>query len=144
MLWLHDQAMGHGLDLRDEFRSAAELAFSFLVKDLGFASAELTEHGLLFRGDGLCVDVWLIEGHEPEVATGVAVVGPDGWKGRLAWLDDLYIASGCGPAQDVPGSAPTRRSTMKRVHQQAVALLRLMTHLSAPELRQLITRCTGS
>ncbi|WP_351233241.1 hypothetical protein [Streptomyces sp. NPDC002133] len=135
--------MSRGLDQLDEFRSEVELAFSFLAEDAGFADPELTEHGLLFRAAELDVDVWLLEGREPEVATRVAVVGRDGAKGRGAWLDGLYVAAGCGPAQDVPGSATTRRSTIKRVHQQAAALRRLMTHLSPAELSQLITRCTG-
>ncbi|MFD4137334.1 hypothetical protein [Streptomyces goshikiensis] len=136
--------MGSELDLPDEFRSEVEAAFSFLLEEAGFAGPERTKHGLLFRGPGLDVDVWLFDGREPQVSTGLAAVGPDGIRGRRAWLDELYVAAGCGPAQDVPGSAPTRRSTIKRVHQHATALRRLMTGLSAPELSQLIIRFTGS
>ncbi|MFD7555523.1 hypothetical protein ACFV9E_13445 [Streptomyces sp. NPDC059835] len=136
--------MGSEMDLLDEFRSEVEVAFSFLFEEAGFASPETTEHGLLFRGPGLEVDVWLFDGREPEVATGVAAVGADGIRGQRAWLDELYVAAGCGPAQDVPGSAPTRRSTIKRVHQHAAALRRLMTGLAAPELSQLIIRFAGS
>ncbi|MFB7982816.1 hypothetical protein [Streptomyces vinaceus] len=136
--------MGSELDLPDEFRSEVEVAFSFLLEEAGFAGPERTEHGLLFRGPGLDVDVWLFDGREPQVATGVAAVGPDGFRGRRAWLDEVYVAAGCGPAQGVPGSAPTRRSTIKRVHQHAAALRRLMTGLSAPELRQLIIRFAGA
>ncbi|MGW0754307.1 hypothetical protein [Streptomyces sp. NPDC002587] len=134
--------MGSELDLPDEFRSEAEVAFSFLLEEVGFAGPERTEHGLLFRGPELDVDVWLFDGREPQVATGAAV-GPGGIRGRRAWLDELYVAAGCGPAQDVPGSAPTRLSTIKRVHQHATALRRLMTGRSAPELSQLIIRFAG-
>ncbi|MFE5772825.1 hypothetical protein ACFQ7O_31220 [Streptomyces sp. NPDC056485] len=136
--------MGNGLFLPAEFRSEVEAAFSFLLEEAGFTGPERTEHGLLFRGPGLDVDVWLFDGREPQVSTGMAAVGPDGIRGRWASLDELYVAAGCGPAQDVPGSAPTRRSAIKRVHQHATALRRLMAGLPTPGLGRLIIRCTGS
>jgi hypothetical protein len=61
------------------------------------------------RGWCLDVGVWFPGGHGPEVRTllaPVASVAPDGVRDRGVWLDKLYVVSGCGPAQDVPGSAP--------------------------------------
>ncbi|WP_328930904.1 MULTISPECIES: hypothetical protein [unclassified Streptomyces] len=117
------------------------IEFAFLVEDAGFSDAEQIDNGLVFHGAGLDVEVWFLDGHEPEVTTLVALVASDGVRSRGAWLDDLYVASGCGPAQDVPGSAPTRRATLKRVHQHAAALRRLMPQLLTAEGEQLIARC---
>ncbi|MFI8393140.1 hypothetical protein [Streptomyces sp. NPDC085540] len=141
--------MSPASDLQAEFRTEAAVAFSFLHEEAGFAHPEATEvlpfsgTALVFRGPGLDVEVQLYDGREPEVVTGLAVVGPDGGRGRRAGLDALYAAAGCGPAQDVPGQAPNRRSTLKRVGQHATALRQLMAHLSASDLSQLITRLTA-
>ncbi|MFB6558829.1 hypothetical protein ACFCYH_07985 [Streptomyces sp. NPDC056400] len=140
--------MSPAIDLQAEFRTEAAVAFSFLHEEAGFAHPEATEvlpfsgTALFFRGPGLDVEVQLYGGREPEVVTSLAVIGPDGVRGRRAELDALYVAAGCGPAQDVPGQAPNRRSTLKRVGQHATALRQLMSHLSAPDLSQLITRLT--
>jgi hypothetical protein len=112
------------------------------TRGAGFSGPEQTDNGLLFHsGAGLDVEVWYLDGHEPVVTTLVAPIASDGVRSRGAWLDDLYVASGCGPAQDVPGSAPTRRATLKRVHQHAAALRRLMPQLLSAESGQLIARC---
>ncbi|MFJ3728349.1 hypothetical protein ACIPYQ_38080 [Streptomyces sp. NPDC090045] len=138
--------MSRARDLRAEFRTKAAAAFSFLVEESGFAQPEMTESlfstgpGLLFRGPGLDVDVMFHDGREPQVVTSLAAVGPDGVRSRWAELDGLYAAAGCGPVQDVPGQAPNRRSTLKRLDQHATALRRLMAHLPAPELSQSIIR----
>jgi hypothetical protein len=58
------------------------------------------------RGWCLDVEVWFLGGHGPEVTTLLAPVASDGVRGRGVWLEKLYVVSGCGPAQDVPGSAP--------------------------------------
>jgi hypothetical protein len=42
-------------------------------------------------------------GHESEVSTLVERFTEDGAR-EAAWLECLYVAAGCGPAQDVPGS----------------------------------------
>lgn len=125
--------MGSRGDLAEEFRAEAGAAFAFLVEDAGFSSPEQTDVGLRFRSVGLHVEVWFLEGREAMVTTLVTPVSSDGTRGRGVWLDELYVASGCGPAQDVPGSAPTRRATLKRVHQHAAALRRLMPQLLTAE-----------
>ncbi|MEV6379812.1 hypothetical protein AB0M31_10405 [Streptomyces sp. NPDC051773] len=67
----------------------------------------------------------------------------DGRRGRGAWLDDLYVAGGCGPAQDVPFSAQSRRAALKRVRQHAAALYRLLPQLLGAEGELLLARCRG-
>ncbi|WP_314253530.1 hypothetical protein [Streptomyces sp. DSM 40907] len=141
--------MSPASDLQAEFRTGVAAAFSFLHEEAGFAHPEATEilpfsgTALFFRGPGLDVEVQLYDGREPEVVTSLAVVGPDGVRGRWAGLDTLYVAAGCGPAQDLPGQASNRRSTLKRVGQHAAALRRLMSRQPAPELGRLITRLTA-
>ncbi|WP_309500412.1 hypothetical protein [Streptomyces shenzhenensis] len=133
--------MGHQESLSEAFRAEARVEFAFLVEDAGFSGPEQTDVGLLFHGSGLDVEVWFLDGHEPVVETLVAPVASDGVRDRGVWLDELYVFSGCGPAQDVPGSAPTRRATLKRVHQHAAALRRLMPQLLTADGAQLIARC---
>ncbi|WP_245771754.1 hypothetical protein [Actinacidiphila guanduensis] len=115
-------------------------AFAFLVEDAGFSGPERTLHGVAFHGEGLDIEVWCPDGHEPAVYTMVFLIGPGGVHGKWAPLDDLYVAAGCGPAQDVPESAPTRRATLKRVHQHAAGLRRLLPKLLAPGGEELIAR----
>ncbi len=146
--WTDDRVMSPALDLQAEFRTGVAVAFSFLL-EVGFGHPEATEiplfsgTALVLRGPGLNVEVQFYDGREPEVVTSLAVVGPDGVRSRWAELDRLYVAAGCGPAQDVPGQAPNRRSTLKRVGQHATALRQLMSRLPAPELAQLINRLTA-
>ncbi|MGI5458570.1 hypothetical protein ACQEWB_36460 [Streptomyces sp. CA-249302] len=133
--------MGHQEGLLEAFRAEAGVEFAFLVEDAGFSGPEQTDVGLLFHSSDLDVEVWFLDGHEPVVTTLVAPVAPDGARTRGVWLDELYVLSGCGPAQDVPGSAPTRRATLKRVHQHAAALRLLMPQLLTAEGAQLIAHC---
>ncbi|MFI1175752.1 hypothetical protein [Streptomyces melanogenes] len=135
------RGMGNRGDLVEAFRAEVGVEFAFLVEDAGFSGPEETDHGLLFHSVGLDVEVWFLDGHEPVVTTLVAPVASDGVRARGVWLDELYVMSGCGPAQDVPDSAPTRRATLKRVRQHAAALRRLMSQLLTAEGSQLIARC---
>ncbi|MEU6535696.1 hypothetical protein [Streptomyces sp. NPDC047000] len=135
------RSMGHQGDLSEAFRAEAGVEFAFLVEDAGFSGPEQTDDGLLFHSSGLDVEVWFLDGHEPVVATLVAPVASDGVRARGVWLEELYVLSGCGPAQDVPGSAPIRRATLKRVRQHAAALRRLMPRLLTADGAQLIARC---
>ncbi|GAA2267891.1 hypothetical protein GCM10010232_70380 [Streptomyces amakusaensis] len=133
--------MGNWRNLAEAFRAEAGAEFAFLVEDAGFSEPEQTDNGLLFHSVGLDVEIWFLGGHEPQVTTLVSPVPSDGARAGGVWLDELYVVSGCGPAQDVPGSAPTRRATLKRVHQHAAALRRLMPRLLTTEGSQLIARC---
>ncbi|MGW2183684.1 hypothetical protein ACWCXX_37860 [Streptomyces sp. NPDC001732] len=133
--------MGNQGGLAEAFRAEVGVEFAFLVEEAGFSGPEQTDHGFVFHSVGLDVEVWFLDGHEPMVTTLVAPVASDGVRARGVWLDELYVVSGCGPAQDVPGSAPTRRATLKRVHQHAAALRRLMPQLLTAGGSQLIARC---
>jgi hypothetical protein len=126
----------------EAFRVEAGGVFAFLVEEAGFVGPELTENGLIFHRAGLHFEVLFLNGHEPEVATQIVWVAPGGER---SWgsLECLYVVGGCGPAQDVPGSAPTRRTMLKRVHQHGAALRRLLPQLLSPECEQLLSRCRG-
>lgn len=133
--------MGRQEDLAEAFRAEADIEFAFLVEDAGFSGPEQTDNGLLFHSVALDVDVWFLDTREPVVTTLVSPVASDGVRAGGVCLDDLYVFSGCGPAQDVPCSALTRRATLKRVHQHAAALRRLLPQLLTAEGSQLIARC---
>ncbi len=133
--------MGNRGDRTEDFLAEVCVEFAFLVEEAGFSGPERIDHGLRFHSDRLDVEVWFLDVHEPEVTTRIAPASSDGVRPRGVWLEELYVMSGCGPPQDVPGSAPTRRATLKRVHQQAAALRRLMPQLLSAEGPQLIARC---
>ncbi|UWE12052.1 hypothetical protein [Actinacidiphila bryophytorum] len=132
--------MGHQGDSVEEFRSAAATRFAFLVEDAGFSGPERTEEGLVFHGPGLDVEVWFLDVREPQVTTLVVPISADGTRRPGGWLDDLYVTAGCGPAQDIPGSAQTQRAMLKRVEQHAEGLRRLLPQLLDPDGDQLIPR----
>jgi hypothetical protein len=134
--------MGHRGDPAEAFRSEARTVFAFLVEEAGFSSSEVTKHGLLFHRAGLHIEVRFLDGHEPEVVTTIVRDAPDGESSRGS-LECLYVAGGCGPAQDVPGSAPTRRAMLKRVHQHGIAVRMLLPQLLPPEIEQFLVRCKG-
>ncbi|WP_105968683.1 hypothetical protein [Streptomyces geranii] len=124
--------MGQRPNLPAEFRSEARIAFAFLVETEGFAEPEDHDLGLTYcRVDlevRLCCHL-----RRPEhcVWTRLSPIAPDGTRGWGAYLDDLYTAAGCGPPQDVPSTVHNRRSLLKRVHQHAEALRRLLPRLPA-------------
>ena len=118
--------------LPEEFRAEARTAFAFLVGDEGFAPPEDIDGGLRYLRGDLMVRVWFLGGAESEVLTRLIPLAPDGTRGSGAWLDDLYAAAACGPAQDVPVFASTRRGVLRRVHQHAEALRRLLPRLPVP------------
>ncbi|MGW2821033.1 hypothetical protein ACWC24_08515 [Streptomyces sp. NPDC001443] len=121
--------MGKRPLLPEEFRAEARTAFAFLVDGEGFCPAEDIEGGLRYRRADLMVRVWFLGGAESEVLTRLVPVAPDGTRGTGAWLDDLYAAAECGPSRDVPAFAATRRAVVRRVHQHADALRRLLPRL---------------
>ncbi|MER7178099.1 hypothetical protein ABT404_01135 [Streptomyces hyaluromycini] len=124
--------MGKRPNLPEDFRSEARIAYAFLTESEGFSEPETVGDrsfrctGLRFRRTGMEVEFLYFGGREPEVSTWLTPVGADGTQGRGARLDALYVAVGCGPAQDVPISAPTRRAMLKRVHEHAAALRRVL------------------
>ncbi|WP_055522428.1 hypothetical protein [Streptomyces graminilatus] len=124
--------MGHRPNLLEEFRSEARIAFAFLVESEGFAEPEDRDLGLRYRRADLEVCLCFHSGRpEPCMWTHLSPVAPDGTRGWGASLDDIYTATGCGPPQDVPGTVHNRRSLLKRVHQHADALSRLLPRLPA-------------
>jgi hypothetical protein len=124
--------MGKRPLLPEEFRVEARTAFGFLVDDEGFPPPEDIDGGLRYRRADLMVRIWFLGGAESEVLTRLIPLAPDGTRGSGAWLDDLYTAARCGRPQDVPVFASTRRGVLKRVHQHAEALRRLLPRLPAP------------
>ncbi|MFE7161777.1 hypothetical protein [Streptomyces sp. NPDC057636] len=86
--------MGNRGDLAEAFRAEVGVEFAFLVEDAGFSGPEQTDNGLLFHSVGLDVEVWFLDGHEPEVTTLVAPVAADGVRARGVWLNELYVVSG--------------------------------------------------
>ncbi|MDX3751543.1 hypothetical protein [Streptomyces sp. AK08-02] len=124
--------MGQRPNLPAEFRSEARVAFAFLVENEGFAEPNEDHLGLTYRRADLEVCLWIHSGRpEPGVSTHLNPIAPDGTRGRAVWLEDIYTATGCGPPQDVPRSVHNRRSMLKRVHQHADALRRLLPRLPA-------------
>jgi len=123
--------MGQRPNLPEEFRSEVRTAFAFLVETEGFAEPEDDGLGLSYRRADLEVRLWFHGGHEPETSTHLSPIAPDGTRGRGAGLEDVYTAAGCGPPQDVPITVHNRRSLLKRVHQHADALRRLLPRLPA-------------
>jgi hypothetical protein len=97
--------------------------FGFLL-DAGFLGPEFTPDGIAYHRMGLHIEIGHHGGREPEVGTVVA--RPDR-RGEL--LTDLYVAAGCGPAQDVPSNAHTPALAAKRLRQHAAALRRLLPTL---------------
>ncbi|MET7685405.1 hypothetical protein [Streptomyces sp. NPDC005423] len=118
--------------LPEEFRAEARTAFGFLVDDEGFRPPEEIDGGLRYRRTDLMVRIWFLGGAESEVLTRVIPLAPDGTRGSGAWLDDLYAGTGCGRPRDVPAFASTRRAVLRRVHQHAEALRRLLPCLPVP------------
>lgn len=96
--------------------------FAFLLA-AGFEGPERTSDGIAYHRMGLHIEIGHHGGHEPEVGT--VVVRGD----RADLLGDLYVAAGCGPAQDVPSNAHTAALARKRLRQQATALERLLPTL---------------
>ncbi|MFI1356727.1 hypothetical protein ACH4TV_24575 [Streptomyces sp. NPDC020898] len=130
--------MGQRPNLPEEFRSEARAAFAFLVESEGFAEPEDDDLRPGFYGSELTycradleVSLGFHGGHEPQVWTHLSPITPDGARGWGASLDDLYVAAGCGPAQDVPITVHNRRTLLMRVHQHAEGLRRLLPRLPA-------------
>jgi hypothetical protein len=114
-------------------------AFDFLHAE-GFVGPETTQLGHIYRRPGLHIEIWLHLGRESEVSTLVERFTGDGTR-EAAWLECLYVASGCGPAQDVPGSVQSGRVMFKRLRQQAAGLERLLPAITGPEAPALFARC---
>ncbi|MDX3450967.1 hypothetical protein PV396_03235 [Streptomyces sp. ME02-8801-2C] len=130
--------MGQRPNLPEDFKSEARIAFAFLVETEGFAEPE--EHDnrcfygseLTYRRADLEVSVGFIWARpEHGVWTDLSLIGPDGTAGRSVSLYKAYVAAGCGPPQDVPGTVHNRRTMLMRVHQHAAALRRLLPQLPA-------------
>ena len=97
--------MGHRGDPVEEFRSEVGIEFAFLVEDAGFSGAEQIDNGLVFHGAGLDVEVWFLDGHEPEVTTLVASDGVrsrgHGWTTCMSPADAVPLKT--FPARPRPG-----------------------------------------
>jgi len=130
----------------ETFRREVGDAFAFLIERAGFCGPESTENRtggfqVRFHRPELHIEVNYWPGREPTVSTMVERGGTDDTTARYAYLECLYVAAGCGPAAHVPGSAPTPRAMLKRVHEHAAALHRLLPILLTPQAEELFVRC---
>jgi hypothetical protein len=137
----HDEAVGRRADPRELIWQDGPALFGFLV-ETGFAGPEPTDDGIAYHRPGLHIEIRFLGGQEPEVATTVISVAPNGDR-RWASLDCLYVACRCGVLQDVPGNAPNQRTAAKRVRQHAQALRRVLPRLLDNDLDHLLRRCQG-
>lgn len=141
LLAWQDEAMGRRADRRDPIWQFGPALFAFL-EEAGFLGPERTEDGLAYHQPGLHIEIRLVGGLEPEVATTVTVTtSTSDW--RWANLDCLYVACGCGPLQDVPGNVPNQKIAAKRVRQHAEALRRVLPWLVGADVERLVRRCQG-
>jgi hypothetical protein len=104
MAGAHTRQMGRHRDPRELVRRESRERFAFLVSEGRFAGPEETESGLVYDRPDLQLVVRYLGPYEPQVATSIRLKAGDeivGW----ASLGCLYAAFGCGPLQDVPGSA---------------------------------------
>ena len=104
----------------------APALFAFLL-DAGFMGPERISDGIAYHRTRLHIEIGHSGGHEPVMGT-VVVRGE-----RHELLEDLYVAAGCGPAQDVPSNAHSAALARKRLRQHAAALSRLLPALLAGE-----------
>jgi hypothetical protein len=133
--------MGHGADSGGALLWEHRDLFTFLVEGGGFTGPQQIDAGLAYHRPGLHIEIEFLDGREPAVTTTLWTPTPQGRRSARAALGCLYVAYGCGPLQDVPETAPTRRTAAKRAHQHAAALQRVLPHLAASNLDQLIHRC---
>ncbi len=114
-------------------------SFAFL-RDAGFKGPEATDDGIAFHRGGLHIELaFYAWKNEAEVVTTVSVDNPP----CHASLDCLYVACGCGPLQELGGSAPTRLAVAKRVAEHAQGLRSVLPRLLGPDGVELVRRCQG-
>lgn len=122
----HDGEMYPRPGLVEVVREEGPALFAFLL-DAGFTGPERTSDGIAYHRVGLHVEIGHHGGHEPVV--GAVVVRGE----RRTPLADVYVAAGCGPAQDVPSNAHSQALARKRLQQHADALRRLLPTLLPDE-----------
>ena len=117
-------------------------AFAFLREEWDFDGPERTDDGIAFHRPDMHIDmqIWAWK-NEAGIDTGVRWIDPVTGEQHAAGLDSLYVESGLGPAQHVPGNVGGGRTIVKRVTQHARALRLLMPHLTGPEAADLFRRC---
>jgi len=133
------------------FHQQARELFAFLVTEAGFTGPHPTtgafeEDRVQYQRNDLRIEIGYYALREPEVATTVWKLTPDGGPGahpQHADLCCLYVACECGPPQDVPGTAPNPRTMVKRLHQHAAALQRVLPLLDTDHIDELLRRCSG-
>jgi hypothetical protein len=130
----------------ETFRREVGDAFAFLIERAGFCGPESTENRtggfqVGFHRPELHIKVNYWPGREATVSTTVERGGADDATAPYAYLACLYVVARCGPAQHVPESAPTPPVMLKRVHEHAAALRRLLPILLTPGADELFVRC---
>lgn len=131
--------MAHRPDPLEIVRRDGGRALAYLL-DFGFVGPELTENGIAYHRPGLHIEMCYYDWkHEREVSTSISLGGPR----AFARLGCLYVACGCGPIQDIAGSAHTRLAVAKRVSQHAEGVRRVLPNLLSADVDELVLRCNG-
>jgi hypothetical protein len=116
--------------------------FAFLLEEWDFLGPERTDAGIAFHRPDLHIEVeiWAYRS-EAGIDTGVRRVDQATGKQQAAALDCLYVQSGLGPPQHVPGNLGGGHTIVKRLTQHARAVRLLMPHLTTPTAAELFNRC---
>ena len=124
--------------------------FAFPVTQAGFTgphpASGLAPDGVEYRRHDPRITIVHHALREPEVDTTVWNQTPCSHNephDQYADLCCLYVACECAPPQDVPGTAPNPRTVAKRLRRHAAALKRVLPHLDADNLDELMRRCRG-
>jgi hypothetical protein len=136
--------VGHRVDPQGVIWQHAPDAFAFLLQEWDFEGPERTEDGVVYHRPDLhvSVEVWAWKNETGFSTTVRAGSGVDA-SPHSASLGCLYVACGLGPLQDVPETAGSQYTIRKRIAQHAGALRRVMPHLNAPTVVELLRRCAG-
>ena len=133
--------MGRRADPGDLIRQEGPALFSFLAP-AGFLSPERTENGLAYHRPGLHIEIRYSDGVEPEMVTTIVVTTSTGEQ-TTGTSQRSYVASRCGPLQDVPGTVSNPKVAIKRIRQHAEALRKVLPRLTDGDAEHLVRRCQG-
>jgi hypothetical protein len=120
-----------------EFFPQVRLHFDYLVDEFDFEHESSSEWRVHYSSVNLHVAVWYLP---PDRATITQVWIPPHEPPPSVDLDDVYVAAGLGPAQDVRTSAQTRHAMNESLRSQADALRAVIPLLRGPDSTDLIRR----
>lgn len=126
-------------DMHEIAWNEAPAEMEFLVRDGGFAEPIRTKAGIIYHRAGLSIEMWCVSGREPELV--VTFLHPS--QPRGVHLGCIFLACGCGVAQDLPSNITNHRTTRLRITQHANALRCVLSHLTEEKIPDLFARCLG-